>query len=243
VAALTADSPIGPILERLRVIALAGAGLGLLVGGIGGRLAMFLLRVTSPAFVDGRISDDGFEIGRFTLSGTYNLLGIGIGAGLVGAAVYLLVAPWLIGPVWFKRFTAALGAGIVVGAMLVHADGIDFTVLEPLWLAVGLFVAIPMLFGALIGPAVAWCRRPDSWVNTGNRRWIVPVAVLTFFPLSFILVGVIGLIMVLWAPVGSLLGSLRFASSGALRLAVRGMFLAIPVLALTQLIGTIRLLV
>ena len=42
---------------------------------------------------------------------------------------------------------AALG-----GAVLVHTDGIDFHVLEPLWLTVGLFVMIPGLWGLTMGP-------------------------------------------------------------------------------------------
>src|ERR1044071_7492543 len=43
--------------------AASGAIAGALVGGIGGRLAMLLLRLTSPDAVTGMISDDGFEIG------------------------------------------------------------------------------------------------------------------------------------------------------------------------------------
>ena len=44
----------------------AGAIAGLLVGGIGGRLAMLLLRLTSPDSVIGMRSDDNFEIGVLT---------------------------------------------------------------------------------------------------------------------------------------------------------------------------------
>ncbi len=44
----------------------AAAVAGLLVAGIGGRLAMFILRVTSGSEVIGLESDDGFVIGRFT---------------------------------------------------------------------------------------------------------------------------------------------------------------------------------
>ena len=44
----------------------AGAIAGLLIGGIGGRLAMLLLRLTSDEIVLGLTSDDGFEIGVVT---------------------------------------------------------------------------------------------------------------------------------------------------------------------------------
>jgi hypothetical protein len=90
-------------------------------------------------------------IGEFTLSGTYNLLLLGAAVGLIGAALYRLVAPWLIGPTWFRRVTVGLACAAVVGAILVHDDGIDFHLLEPTWLAIGLFVAVPGLFGLLIG--------------------------------------------------------------------------------------------
>jgi hypothetical protein len=53
---------------RVLVGAAAGAIAGLVVGGIGGRLAMLLLRLTSPDVAIGLVSDDGFEIGVVTTS-------------------------------------------------------------------------------------------------------------------------------------------------------------------------------
>src|SRR5207247_2165450 len=132
--------------------ALAGACSGLIAGGVGGRLAMLALRLTSADSVRGIVSDDGFVIGRVTLGGTFSLLAVGTAFGLLGGFVHRLVAPWLIGPAWFRRFTTATGCGVVVGAMLIHRDGVDFTALTPHWFAVALFVAVPGLYGALIGP-------------------------------------------------------------------------------------------
>ena len=83
------------VLERVRVIVVAGVAVGVLVAGLGSRLAMFLLFRTSPDFVDGITSDDGFEIGRFTFSGTYNQL-----------ITYVIVAVFL--------FHAATGAAVMV---------------------------------------------------------------------------------------------------------------------------------
>src|SRR5262245_33209394 len=67
----------------------AGAVAGLLVGGVGGRLAMLLLRVTSPDSVVGLTSDDGFEIGvvstqTFSLLFATTVLGGLAGAGYAG---------------------------------------------------------------------------------------------------------------------------------------------------------------
>jgi len=51
------------LLELLRIAVVAGVSVGLLVIGLGSRLAMFVLRVTSPGYVVGMESDDGFESG------------------------------------------------------------------------------------------------------------------------------------------------------------------------------------
>ncbi|MEX2252307.1 MAG: hypothetical protein WD895_09595 [Acidimicrobiia bacterium] len=122
----------------MRVLIVAGIPVGVLVAGVGSRLAMLLIRVTSPDRVVGVTSDDGFTIGEVTLGGTYNLLLLGAAVGVIGAGAYQMVAPWLIGPIWFRRLTTGLASAAVVGSMLVHADGIDFTLLKPTWLAIGL---------------------------------------------------------------------------------------------------------
>ena len=88
-------------LEGFRVLIVGGISAGVILIGVGSRLAMLLLRVTSPDSVRGVESDDGFIMGRVTLAGTYNLLMLGASVGIIGAAAYLLVAPWLIGPKWF----------------------------------------------------------------------------------------------------------------------------------------------
>src|SRR5688500_19906833 len=109
------------------------------------RLAMLLLRLTSPDTVIGVESDDGFTIGEFTLSGTYNLFMLGAVLGVLGAAVYVLVSPWLIGPRWFHAFTFAFTAGVYVGSLVIKDEGIDFHALKPTWLAIALFIAVPAI--------------------------------------------------------------------------------------------------
>ena len=113
--------------ELLRIAVVAGVSVGILVIGLGSRLAMFVLRVTSPGYVVGMESDDGFEIGRITLSGSYQLLALGAAVGVIGALAYVAVAPWLIGPDWFRRVTVGLTAGALVGSLVIEPGGIDFT--------------------------------------------------------------------------------------------------------------------
>ena len=176
------------LLDGMRVIIVAGVAAGVAFVGIGSRLAMMALRFTSPDHVRGIQSDDDFTIGKFTIGGTYNLLIIGAAVGMIGAMAYQGVARWLIGPTWFRRLTVGLASGAVGGSMLVHGDGIDFRLLKPMWLAIGLFVALPMLFGAMIGPIVDAVDRPDSWTARGSRQFFLPGVAIVCFPFTLVVV-------------------------------------------------------
>jgi hypothetical protein len=128
----------------------AGAICGFVVGGVLGRLAMLVLRLTSADNVIGVETDDGFEVGRVTLGGSLNLAFVYTVGGVILGLLYALARRFL--PqrgrlLAFSAVTAALG-----GATFVHADGIDYALLDPLWLAVAFFVALP----ALAGLSVAW---------------------------------------------------------------------------------------
>ena len=159
---------------RLAVILALGLGLGVLVGGVVGRLMMFLLIRLNPENV-GSLSDDGFEMGRFTLSGSLNLLVVGGVLGLVGGTVYAFARHLTFGPPWFRTASVALGAGLPVGALIVSTEGVDFTLLSPPEAAVAMFVGIPALFGLLLavlaGRLVA--PPPASWAALEPLRWLL----------------------------------------------------------------------
>jgi hypothetical protein len=178
-----------PAAGRLAVMAAAGVGLGALVGGVVGRLAMFVLARANPA-ATGTESDDGFEMGRFTLSGSLNLLIIGTLLGIVGAAVYAAVR-WLQPSGLPLRIAAtAACAGVGVGALLVHRDGVDFTVLDAP-LAIALFVALPAAYGGLLAWIVetSLARQPD-----GVRRTPAVGAAL----MAFVVVPVLPVFALAW---------------------------------------------
>lgn len=167
------------------ITALVGAASGLAWGGVGGRIAMRVVFLTSSEGVRGLTSDDGFEIGTisgatvFLLIFTMVLGGI---AGLVVGVLRMITA----GPTW----VVALGTGVATaafgGAAIVHTDGVDFRFLDPLWLTIGLFVLIPGLWGASVIVATDRLVRSDHlddlpdhirrpyWGATG---WIVLAAV------------------------------------------------------------------
>ena len=97
----------------------AGALLGVLVGGVGGRLAMAVLAAKNPEDA-GTLSDDGFTIGQFTLEGTVQLLGATLQAGLIAAMLYLALRPLRIGPSWLRIVCLTLGGVAVGGVVLIQ---------------------------------------------------------------------------------------------------------------------------
>jgi hypothetical protein len=169
--------------RTLSVLTLVGAACGVFAVGILSRLAMFLLAHLNPA-ASGVISDDGFVMGQFTLSGSLQLAGVGLQLGVTGAAFYVALRGLLIGPRWFRLLSISLGPAVVAGAMAVHTDGIDFHLLEPTWLAVALFIAVPGVYAALLH--VVGERAVERWhpgrlvLGLGLAPWVVlfPVTLL-----------------------------------------------------------------
>ena len=223
--------------EGVRVLVVGGIPAGVLLVGVGSRLAMLVLRLTSPDRVKGRTSDDGFTIGQVTLSGTYNLLLLGAVVGIIGAAAYRAVAPRLIGPLWFRRLTTGVASAAVVGSMLVHADGIDFTVLKPAWLAIAVFVALPGLFGTFVGSIVDAVARPDSWTNTGRRRWVLPLVVLACFPPTILAVIFASAVFGIWVIITNAASIQRIRQARSYVFVIRSLWLLVAVAGLVALIG------
>jgi len=137
------------LLRRIGIGAMMGAVSGLVVGGVGGRLFMFVLAQLNPDATGVR-TDDGFEMGQFTASGTVNLLLVTTIIGVIGGLAFLALRGLRFGPPWFRVLSMPVGATIVIGSMLVHSDGVDFTLLKPVWLAVALTLAVPFLYTLLL---------------------------------------------------------------------------------------------
>jgi hypothetical protein len=150
--------------RRLGLGLLAGAVSGLAVGGIGGRLFMLVLaRLNPPA--TGVLSDDGFVMGQFTLSGTLNLLLVGTVIGAIGGLIWVGIRGLRFGPPWWRVVSMPLGATAVIGAMLVHSDGVDFTLLEPPLLGVVLALAVPLVATILVTVL------GDRWIGSDQTTW------------------------------------------------------------------------
>ncbi len=172
--------------------AAAGGSGGALIGGIGGRIAMFILRLTSDDSVRGLESDDGFIIGRFDLTATVSLIFV---TSVLGAIVGLIVVAGQ--PFFPKRgmpFAWALAGAITGGALLISEDGIDFTLLGPHALAVALFIAIP----AIGAGSIAWLTEvyPRFWWRNRPLTALaaIPAAPLViFFPVAIFALLVCGI--------------------------------------------------
>ena len=161
-------------LKTLGVTAGLGLVLGALVGGVGGRLAMFALIRLNPDMVGVR-TDDGFPMGEFTVSGSLSLIAVAGIIGTIGGLVYAGARHLMFGPRWWQIASVVLASGLTVGAMLVHTDGVDFVRLGPAGLAIGLFVAIPAAYGLLLTTLadrrLAAPRR--SWGRAEPVRWLL----------------------------------------------------------------------
>jgi hypothetical protein len=125
-------------------VAVAGSLTGGVIGGIGGRLAMLLLRLTSEPTLRGLKTDDDFTIGIFS-GATMFLVIVTTVLGIIGGLVYLVVRGWL--PERGRPWLFGGLTGIVGGATVLRPGGIDFTLLEPLGLAVAMFVVLPAAYG------------------------------------------------------------------------------------------------
>jgi hypothetical protein len=173
--------PLGRLLSATIMI---GAVCGAVIGGIGGRLAMRILFLTSPDYVKGLTSDDGFDVGSFDAGDTLGLVVFTAAAGVIFAVLFLLVLPFVrdLGRAVVPTMAALFGA--TGGAVVVHTGGVDFTVLEPVALAIVMFVALNAGFGAAVAYLVSRASADDGWAS--RRSWWLlgpPLAVLLYPPL------------------------------------------------------------
>lgn len=151
------DAVARAVIWQILIGASAGAIAGFIVGGIGGRLAMLLLRLTSPSSVIGMISDDGFEIGMVT----FHTLNLVLAMTMLGSSVGVLYAA-IRGaiPARLRFLLWSLLCALFGGSAFVHDDGVDFSLLKPALLAIVLFVALPGAAGA------AMVLLTERWSNT-----------------------------------------------------------------------------
>jgi hypothetical protein len=172
--------------RRVSAVVLSGLASGAVIGGIGGRLAMLVLRLTSSDSLHGLESDDGFVMGQISGASLFLFTATAV-LGVLGALFYMVVRDWL-PPRWRPALAGVFG-GVVGGAAIVHPDGLDFRLLEPLWLAIAFFVALPAIYGVWMSALVERSLQRDATQRTG-WAWF-----LGFIPLIALAISGTGIVI------------------------------------------------
>lgn len=155
--------------RRISAGVVGGLLAGVVIGGLGGRLAMFVLRLTSDAALQGVMTDDGFTIGRFSGDTVFLIQSTG-SLGALGGLFYLVVRPWI--PARLRSSAMGVFGGVVVGSFVIRPGGIDSGQLGPLSLAVAMFIALPALYGIALSVLVDRLLRDES-VLRRSRVWFL----------------------------------------------------------------------
>ena len=145
---------------------MAGGLAGVVVGGLGSRIAMRIAALTARDVAQGLTTEAGATIGRITFEGTaFLVVAVGIGTALVGTAFYLATLPWLPR----RRTLRALAFGglelVVFGTVLLDPGNPDFTILGRPLLNV---LVLGSLF-VLHGVALVLLVEPSRTSRVGGR--------------------------------------------------------------------------
>jgi hypothetical protein len=165
------------------VCGIAGIITGIVVGGAGGRLFMRIAGAAGGEGARGATTEAGFTVGEITLDGTLGLiLFVGVFAGIVGAALYVVFRPWLswAGPWRGVAFGIVLLAVGSATSDIMNPDNFDFVILGNEVLIVGLIVALFVGFGALIDPIARWL---DGRLRQAGRN---PVSFGVYGPVAIL---------------------------------------------------------
>jgi hypothetical protein len=174
VAEITWQQDLATRARRVSTAVVAGLSMGALVGGIGGRIAMFVLRLTSEASLHGAETDDGFIIGQISSSTLFLIIFTGV-LGVIGGVFYLAVRSWL--PVPWRAPSFGVFGGIVGGAGVIHPGGTDFALLDPLPLAIAMFIALPAIYGVVVSRVI------ERWLHRDSGPGTSPVWMVGLIPL------------------------------------------------------------
>ena len=141
--------------------AASGAIAGALVGGVGGRLAMLLLRLTSPDDVIGMISDDGFEIGVFSFDTAQLVLAMAMLGGDQRRALRCASQALSRGSYGCRSGRSSPPRSAARASSTTTGSTSRF--LEPAALAIALFVLLPGAAAAVVVLLVERWMRVEPW--------------------------------------------------------------------------------
>jgi hypothetical protein len=154
------DRPaVGLVGLALRDIArggMAGAVVGILVAGLGGRIVMRLAAIIVPTAA-GSLTENGNRIGEITLSGSLGLILFGgLFFGLSGSVIWVVVSPWIPGSGFWRAILVMPIAVALTGIGLIQGRNPDFQVLGHNGLVVAMLLALVAIAGASIELLDGW---------------------------------------------------------------------------------------
>lgn len=169
---------------RFVVGAGAGAIVGVVLGGIGGRLAMLVLRLGSSNTLHGLATDDGFLVGRISTE-TFFLLIVAGGLGAASGVAYVAVRGAL--PSRGRPLQLGVVVALVTGADIVDPRSFDFSALDPKAFAIAAFTVLPGLAAFTIVMAIERLLAIEPW----SSRPLAIVLSLAALVLNVVLVVVV----------------------------------------------------
>jgi hypothetical protein len=174
---VVADWRFGEILRDIARGGIGGLAVGVVIGGLGGRVAMRLIALLIPE-ATGSSTENGNRIGDITLGGSVGLIIFaGLFVGIFVAVIWVAVSPWLPRSLGL-RVLVAIPLAISLGTFgVVQGSNPDFLVLgyDPIVLVV--LLGLVGLVGASMAVVDAWLDRrlphPRSSVGQTSGVYIV----------------------------------------------------------------------
>jgi hypothetical protein len=205
-----APPPDGSRADRLRhhlwwvqLVLVTGLLAGVLVMGVGGRLAMRLLGATAGDAAQGRLTEADEVVGEITVGGTIGfVLFIGVLSGLVTTLAWFAARRFL-PPRWPGGLLFGAGLLVVLGTRMdpLRPGNEDFDIVGPWWLAIAAFTALSLAFGVSLS---SYSARLSRWLpipGRDRRSWsyLALLVLVPLFPFG-ILALVTGLVHVFGGP-------------------------------------------
>ncbi len=151
--------PVGEIPRDIARGGIAGAIVGIVVAGLGGRIVMRLAALVVPG-ATGALTENGNRIGDITLGGSLGLVVFaGLFFGVFAGTVWVVVSPWIPG-VGLARAILTMPIAVALGTLgLIRSENRDFGALghDPTVLA--MLTALIALFGLTIALVDGWLDR------------------------------------------------------------------------------------
>jgi hypothetical protein len=154
-----------------------GLGLGVLIGGIGGRVAMRLIFLADPESRGVTVAGD-FNAGRVTMAGTFLVLMTGAALGGAGGLLYVVARRWLPRSRVWRGVVYGLFLTMISTGLLFRGETSDNRMFEPPLLGITFFALLIFLYGLSLPLVVD---RFDTYVPAVFRQPTVSTVGSVFF--------------------------------------------------------------